>query len=185
MPIPERFRAPRVSKTTVEKLSQLCDEIENGVNRGEDVSLLLEKWHCHAQRTCEPHEFKTYDGSMTKEEFVKGALLSPPGLVNDATYEECKAIALAIMNAEIRNQADQARYLNWLEANFPGSRISDLMFWPNEWFGNDSYFLEDGQFLPGRELSVDQILRYAMLKSGRFLPDAPGNVRLPLPLPSA
>jgi hypothetical protein len=185
MPIPERFRAPRVSKTIVEKLSQLCDEIENGVNRGEDVSLLLETWHCHAQRTCEPHEFTTYYGSMTKQEFVKSALIAFPGSTSDATYQECKAIASALMSAEVRHQADQAYYLSWLDSNFPGGRISDLMFWPNEWFGDDSYFLENGQFLPDRELSVDQILRYAMLRSGRILPDAPGDVTLPLPLPSA
>lgn len=185
MPIPKRFPAPRVSKATVQLLSQLCDEIEDAVNRGEDFSQLLEEWHRHARRTCEPHEFTTYYGSMTKQEFVKNALITPPGAANDATYEECKAIALALMSAEVRNQADQAYYLSWLDSKFPGGRISDLMFWPNEWFGDDSYFLENGQFLPDRELSVDQILRYAMLKSGRILPDAPGAVTLPLPLPFA
>jgi len=185
MPIPERFRVPRFTKADVAKLSKLCDEIEDGVNGHEDVSELLAEWHRYARRQFEPREFTTYYGSMEKKEFVKSALLPPAGRIEDLKYDECKAIVSAFAHAEIRNQAEQAYYLELLESNFPDSNMSDLLFWPNHWFGDDSYFMDGPQFRPDRNLSVDQILRYAMLKSGRVLPDAPEGVVLPLPLRKA
>lgn len=106
MPIPQRFRVPRASKSLIQTMSELCDEIEDGANRGEDVSAFLEQWHQHARGLFEPRDFTTYSGSMTKKEFVKGALMPPPALAEDVTYQECKDILSALMRAEIKNQAD-------------------------------------------------------------------------------
>jgi hypothetical protein len=62
--------------------------------------------------------------------------------------------------------------------------MSDLIYWPDSWFGNASLFRDaNGAFKPESALSNDQILAYAMAKSGRVLPDAPKDVVLPFPMP--
>lgn len=82
------------------------------------------------------------------------------------------------------SEADDQYYLDWLEAQFPGGNTSDLIHWPDEWFGDASLFRNsNGAFKPEAELSSDQILAYAMAKSGRRLPGAPENVSLPFPVP--
>ena len=184
MPIPPRLQLQPVSTAEIRKLSKLCNAIEDGINRGDDVTFLLQKWHRHATRPFEPFEFTTYYGSVSTEEFVKGAILPRPQFVDDVTYEEIKAVLQAVGQVEFTDQADLAYYLEWLETNLPGSNISDLMYWPNQWFQDDSRFLdENGCFKPGNELNDDQVLRYAMLKSGRMVPHSPDDVPLPFPIP--
>ena len=40
--------------------------------------------------------------------------------------------------------------------------MSDLIYWPDEWFGNTSLFRDaNGAFKPESSLSSDQILGYA------------------------
>jgi hypothetical protein len=182
VPVPHRLRPPPVSPSHIDQLSDLCDTIEDG---GDDVSDLLDEWNRYASRSYEAAEFRTYYGSMSKDEFIAGALMPLPQFDDNLTYDELKAVVEAFQHAEIANQAEQAYFLSWLEKNLSGANVSDLLFWPNEWFREHaSYFCEKGQFKPASQLSADQILRYAMLKSGRQLPDAPADVPLPLPLPA-
>lgn len=183
MPIPPRYRIPPVSDEEIQALSSLCDEIEDLVARRNDVTAQLAEWHRRTKRKTKPVEFTTYYGAMSKEEFIKHALVPPPEFAADLSYEHLRAIFASTLEADPR---DQCYYLEWLESNLPGSRIRDLIFWPNIWFGNDSYFQDEkGRFKPDSELNIEQTLRYAMLQSGRILPDAPSDVFLPFPMPSA
>lgn len=174
MPVPARFQPPPIDPAELQEFCELCNEIEDRVNRLDDYDEMLERWNARAGRTFEPTEFTTYYGSMETEEFVKGALLPRPRFADDLRYEELKAVVEAFGVAGFSDEAESAWFLDWLEVNLPGSNISDLMFWPNVWFGDDSLFLDENRcFRPEAELTVDQILRFAMLKSGRLLPDAP------------
>ena len=77
-------------------------------------------------------------------------------------------------------------YLAWLEAQFPGANMNDLIYWPDEWFGDASLFRDkNGAFKPESNLTNDQLLAYAIAKSGRKLPGAPKDVALPFPMPGA
>lgn len=180
MPVPERFTLYSASADLVARMCDLCDAIEdaNDINRDR----LLAEWHEHSQRQCEASEFKTYWKAIDKEAFVREALNPAPSLVDDVTYSEVVAIYEFVASAE-GSEDETSYYLAWLESQFPNSNMSDLIYWPDEWFGNPSLFRDaDGAFKPEAELSTDQILAYAMAKSQRRLPDAP-DVSLPFPLP--
>jgi hypothetical protein len=59
-----------------------------------------------------------------------------------------------------------------------------LIYWPDEWFGDPSWFRDSGgAFKPEAELSLDQILGYAMKRSKRELPGTPLGIPLPFPMP--
>ena len=120
---------------------------------------------------------------MDKEDFVRGALNPKPSLDKELTHAEALAVLGAIANADLPD-SENYYYLDWLEAQFPGSNISDLIYWPDEWFGDASLFRDaNGAFKPEAELNDEQVLAYAMAKSRRKLADSPKGVAMPFPIP--
>lgn len=183
MPIPERLRLSPMTRELISEMSELCDQIEHTLESGDDANDLLAEWHRHAGRTCEPHEFMNYWRSIDKEEFVRDALNPKPRFMDDLTYPEVFAVLQSLVKAELK-ESGSYYYLRWLEAQFPNSNMSDLIYWPDEWFGDASLFRDaGGAFKPEAELSLDQILAYAMEKSGRSLSDRPNDITLPFPIP--
>lgn len=183
MPIPQRLRITKATPKVVAQMCELCDQIERELEAGEDPQSLLAQWHCHASRPCEPHEFANYWRSMDQLQFVREALNPPPTYLEDLKYPEALAVLESITSAELEG-SERSYYLIWLEDQFPESNMSDLIYWPDEWFGDPALFRDEGgRFRPEAELSSDQILAYAMAKSGRILADRPISVSLPFPLP--
>ncbi len=184
MPIPERLKLQPVSKQLLDEMSALCDAIERGLESGETAEALLQRWHSHARRRCDPYDFRTYWKAVSKEAFVLGALNPKPSFDEDVVYSEALAVLEAVGNAAVP-ESEIHYYLGWLEAQFPDSKMTNLIYWPDEWFGDASLFRDaNGAFKPESSLSNDQILGYAMAKSGRKLPGAPKDVALPFPMPS-
>jgi hypothetical protein len=185
MAIPERLKLQPVSKKLVDEMAALCDAIERELESGETAESLLERWHIHARRRCEPYEFQTYWKAMNKESFVLAALNPEPSFDKDVVYSVARAVLDAVAKAAVP-ESEIGYYLGWLEAQFPNSHMNDLIYWPDEWFDDASHFRDaNGAFKPESALSKDQILAYAMAKSGRSLPGAPTDVALPFPVPGA
>jgi len=184
MAIPARLRLPPVDQELFDEMSMLCDLIEAESEAGEPATLLLQRWRAHTWREYEPHEFQNYWRSIDKETFVLTALNPEPRLDDDLRYSEALAVLEAVTNVAV-SESESDYYMNWLEAQFPGSKISDLIYWPDQWFGDASLFRDtNGEFKLEAELSNDQILAYATAKSGRRLPGARDDVVLPFPMPS-
>lgn len=183
MPIPERLKLQPINKKLFDEMSALCDKIEDELESGMDAASLLLQWHLHARRRYDPDEFEAYWRAVSKETFIHDALNPEPSFDKDAVYAEVSDILAVVLNATV-SEAECNYYLGWLEAQFPGANMNDLIYWPDEWFGDASLFRDsNGAFKPEAALSVDQILAYAMAKSGREIPGAPKGVMLPFPMP--
>jgi hypothetical protein len=185
MAIPERLKLPPVSQRLLDEMSALCDAIERELESGGTAEPLLQRWHAQARRRFDPRDFRTYWKAVSRETFVREALNPEPSFDDGVTYREALAVLDAVATAAVP-EAETAYYLGWLDAQFPGANISDLIYWPDEWFGDASLFREaNGAFKPEAALSHEQILGYAMARSGRTLPGAPTDVPLPYPIPPA
>lgn len=183
MPIPSRLKITRPTPEAIAIMSELCDQIETALERGEQADRLLAKWHEHSGRRTERQEFQTYWKAVSKEEFVLEALNPPPRFDAELTFDEAAAV-IGSLEEGCLDEHETSYYLVWLEAQFGDVRISDLIYWPDEWFGDASLFRDKGgAFLPEAELSSEVIVGYAMAKSGRKLAGAPGDLHLPHPLP--
>ena len=176
MPIPVRLRVTRPSERELREFCALCNQIEDGVLRSEDVRDALAKWNARANRAFEPGEFTTYYGAVSMEEFVEDALLPTPAFIEDATFDELQSVLEELMAARLAPPLE-SYFLALLDRNLPGADVNDLIYWPNQWFGGES--------LPEVELSAEQILTYASLRSGRSLAGAPTDVPLPYQIPNA
>jgi hypothetical protein len=177
MAIPDRLKLQPVSKHLIDEMFTLCDSIERELESGGTAEVLLERWHSHACRRYNPQDFRTYWKAVSKETFVLDTLYPEPSFDKDVAYSEALAVLDAVTNAALP-ESEIGYYLGWLEAQFPGSNLNDLIYWPDEWFGDASLFRDaNGAFKPESSLSSDQILGYAMMKSGRKLPGAPRMLR--------
>jgi hypothetical protein len=173
MPIPPRLRPPTPSAEEMREYIALCNQIENAPR--DDVGPLLDRWNARAGTSSTQAEVQAYYGVVDIETFVGEMLLGVPALVPDLTYDELRAVLQSVSGNEL-SEAVASYYLNWLEVNLPGAGISDLLYWPNQWFNDDAMLQV--------ELTPDQILAYAMARSGRTFPDAPANVPMPYPTPA-
>jgi hypothetical protein len=185
MPIPNRLKLQPVSKELFDEMSSLCDAIERELESGETAEALLQRWHSHARARYDPCEFQTYWKAVSKDTFIQNALNPEPSFDEDLVYSEALAVLDAVTTATVP-ESEIGYYLGWLEAQFPGSNMNDLVYWPDEWFGDATLFRDaNGAFKVESELSKDQILGYALAKSGRKLPCAPERIVLPFPIPDA
>src|SRR5439155_21137118 len=108
----------------------LCDAIERELASGETAEALLQRWHSHVRRRCDPYDFRTYWKAMSKETFVLDALNPEPSFAKDVVYSEALAVLDAVATATVP-ASEIAYYLGWLEAQFPGSNMRDLIYWPD------------------------------------------------------
>jgi hypothetical protein len=185
MAIPDRLKLQPVSKQLVYEMSALCDAIERELESGGTADALLQRWHANARRRCDPYEFKTYWKAVSKETFVLDALNPESSFDKDVLYSEALAVLDAVANAAMP-ESESGYFFRWLETQFPGTNMSELIYWPDAWFGDASLFRDaNGAFKPESSLSNDQILGYAMAKSCRTLPGAPKDLSLPFPMPAA
>ena len=184
MPIPDRLKLRPASEQLFHEMSALCDAIESELEAGKTAEAYLLQWHSHAGRHCDPLEFRSYWKAMSKETFVREAINPEPSFDNDVMYSEALSILEAVATATLPEH-EIHYYLRWLEAQFPGGNVNNLIYWHDEWFGDALLFRDvNGAFKSEINLSNDQILAYAMLKSGRKLPGAPPDVALPFPMPT-
>jgi hypothetical protein len=150
--IPERLKLKPVSKQLLAEMSALCDEIERELEAGETADALLQRWHAHARRRCDPDEFRTYWKAVSKKTFVRDALNPEPTFDNDVEYSEALGVLEAVATAALPESA-VGYYLGWLEAQFPGANMNDLVYWPDEWFDDSSLVREaNGAFKPESDL---------------------------------
>ena len=174
MPIPPRLRPPTPSVEEMREYTSLCRRIESTLSDHGSLSPLLARWNARAGRAYRPSDFR-YHGAVDTTTFVGEMLLGTPGLVPDLSYPELREVLRSFLDQEL-SETVESYFLAWLEANLPGAKVSELIYWPNQWFNDES--LLNAEFTP------DQFLAYAMAKSGRQVPGAPANVPMPYPMPT-
>lgn len=178
MAIPERWRPTWPSDAELERFSDLCDQIERRDDGWEDD---LATWNRRASREHQEVEFRTYYGSTDKVTFVTKALLPSPALDPAVTFGELVEVVRAVSelgdeDGEL-DEAEQDHLLEALDVNLPGAGVSDLIYWPNHWFGDRS--ANPNEYA----LTHEQVVRYALLRSGRVVPGCPTEPDLPFTLP--
>jgi hypothetical protein len=96
-------------------------------------------------------------GSISPESFAEGLLMDRSRMPKDLSESEMLELIERICKAD-GTESQISYWLNCLEVNAGDDRISDLIFWPGEYFGGDDN---------GRELTPHEILRTAMAKGHR------------------
>lgn len=135
--IPKRLKLTNADPKQYTLAVKLCTEIESLLEEEKDAHLLIAEWNnkISTHFIYEADDFKYYYASISRDTFIRKAL-SPLAMFDDLlTYTESLAILDSIGTAEYpEHELDY--YLEVLDANFPNGEVSDLLYWPNEWFVN-------------------------------------------------
>ena len=142
---------PILDETKVARLSELAALIDGaGPGQWEDE---LEEFN-HLAGTNHGHaDFQGIYGGMDHETWVRAVLAEPARKrVPDITRAELLELIRRVVTAD-GEEHETIFWLGLLETNVPDPRISDLIFWPGEYFG-------DGDNSRGQ--SPEQILDIAL-----------------------
>jgi hypothetical protein len=92
-----------------------------------------------------------------------------PCAIKDLRYEELVGMIRVICDPE-SDEDLQSFYIEIIDASLPGADVSDLIFWPNIWFKDESKL--------HIELSVKEIANYVLAWTEKRLPGSE-NIELP------
>jgi hypothetical protein len=140
----------------LEKAITLARELYRLHERGADYSSQLQTLSALAGKPVRKPDVDGAFGDAEPETFARDLLLDRVPIPTDLSYDEMLELVRRICNVE-GSEFQIGYWLRCLEANTGNSRISDLIYWPGEYFGEGEN---------ARELSPKEILD-AALAAGR------------------
>jgi hypothetical protein len=142
---------PVLDEARVARLARLAAEID-GVHPGQWEEL-LDEFNRAAGTAFAFEDFQGIYGAMDHETFVRQVLSEPAARkVPDITYDELLELLTRVCRAA-GVEHEVYFWLRLLEANLPDPRLSDLIYWPGQYFGDGNN---------ARELSPREILDIAL-----------------------
>jgi len=124
----------QLSDEELAELVTLTYTIEDLVEDGVDAAQAIDRFEALTGSRPEPVDFCSYSGAMSAEEFVRTACQKAVR-VPDITDEELLELIRRVLAAE-GQEHEIDFWLSMLRLNIPAPGISDLLFWPGEYFGD-------------------------------------------------
>lgn len=146
---------PTLDESMVARLTTLAEEIDCG--DPEQTREQLAAFNREATTELEFLDFQGIYGGQAHDTWVRKILATPfEQRVADITKVELIELARRVMQCEgDEHQIDF--WLNMLAINIPNERISDLIFWPDEYFNDANY---------SQRLSPEQVIEIALKDRG-------------------
>lgn len=142
---------PTLDESMVVRLTKLAEEIDCG--HPEQTLSQLAEFNREAMTELGFIDFQGIYGGQGHETWVRKILAAPfERPVADVTRGELIELARRVMESDGAEQ-DIDFWLNMLAINIPSERISDLIFWPDEYFNDVSY---------SQRLSPEQVIEIAL-----------------------
>lgn len=142
---------PELDESLVARLTELAEEIDCG--HLEQTREQLAAFNREAMTELEHIDFQGIYGGQDHDTWVRNILATPyERRVADVTRHELIELARRVMECDGTEHAIDF-WLSMLAINIPNERVSDLIFWPNEYFGDADY---------SQSLSPEQVIEIAL-----------------------
>jgi len=146
---------PVLDEWLVARLTKIAGEIDCGDPEKTRVQLAV--FNKEAMTEFEFIDFQGIYGGQSHDVWVRKILAKPyERRLGDVTKQELVELARRVMEGEGPDHVIDF-WLSMLEINIPNNRVSDLIFWPGEYFKDVNY---------SEELSPEQVIEI-MLKDGK------------------
>ncbi|MBD9606480.1 hypothetical protein [Pseudomonas sp. PDM08] len=150
MEIRHDLMPPVLDESLVSRLTKLAEEIDCG--QPEQTQSQLTEFNREAMTALEFIDFQGIYGGQTHDTWVRKVLAKPyERRVADVTKQELVELVRRVMEGDGADHEVEF-WLSMLEINIPNERISDLIFWPDEYFDDVNY---------SQELSPEQVIEIA------------------------
>ncbi|WP_339478465.1 hypothetical protein [Pseudomonas fluorescens] len=142
---------PKLDRALVARLTMLAEEIDCGHH--EQTQSQVAAFNREAMTALEFIDFQGIYGGQSHDTWVRKVLATPyERRVADVTKQELVELARRVMEG-VGADHEVEFWLSMLAINIPNERISDLIFWPDEYFDEAEY--------PQR-LSPEQVIEIAL-----------------------
>ena len=142
---------PVLDESTVARLTSLAEEIDCG--RPEQTREQVAAFNQEARTELQFIDFQGIYGGQDHDTWVRKVLAAPYAQrVMDVTKCELIELARRVMECD-GTEYDIDFWLSMLEINIPNERISDLIFWPDEYFNDVNY---------SKTLTPEQVIEMAL-----------------------
>jgi hypothetical protein len=142
---------PVLDESTVARLTSLAEEIDCG--RPEQTREQVAAFNQEARTELQFIDFQGIYGGQDHDTWVRKVLVAPYAQrVMDVTKCELIELARRVMECD-GTEHDIDFWLSMLEINIPNERISDLIFWPDEYFNDVNY---------SKTLTPEQVIEMAL-----------------------
>jgi hypothetical protein len=151
MELRKALMPPDLDESKVARLADFAAEIDCG-NEGL-VQDQLAAFNREAMTDLAFIDFQGIYGGQDHETWVRKVLAAPyEQRLTDITRAELIEMTRRVMKSDGSEHAVDF-WLSMLELNLPNDRVSDLIFWPDEYFGEGSH---------SRELSPEEVVDIAL-----------------------
>ena len=146
---------PHFDEALVRRLCELAEELDDCSPQIQDCDGLRAEFNQLAGTSMMPTDF-AFSGATDAETFVRGVLSTREHRrVPDISRAEFIELIRRVCEAEgTEHEIDY--WLNLLRVNLPDERVSDLIFWPDQYFEGDPDAPEDLDLTPEQILDVAQ-----------------------------
>lgn len=142
---------PALDESLVTRLTKLSEQIDCG--HAEQTQNQVAAFNREAMTEFEFIDFQGIYGGQTHDTWVRKVLAKPyEKRLTDVTKDELIELARRVKECGGPEHAVEF-WLNMLAINIPNERVSDLIFWPSEYFNDVSY---------SQALSPEQVVEIAL-----------------------
>jgi hypothetical protein len=139
----------RPSKKLVDQVERLVDTIVDGLDRGDNCDALIGQINQLTSGTYGPVDFFELYAAQGSREWAEAAVMGMQAVITDMTRDELVDLFKLVFDG----QADASFVTTYLERCFPGSFISDLIFYPH-------------RNMTPEETAEELLLRESLFRSG-------------------
>ena len=150
MDLRKELLPPPLDESLVRQLAELAEQLDGCRSDRQNCRELLRQFHQLTGLSLTLRDFH-FSGAISADSFVREMVTAPPQRDKEITDDELLEIIRRIIEAD--GSEHQLNY--WLEllaVNIPNRQISDLIYWPGEYFGDGDH---------SRELAPKEILDLA------------------------
>ncbi|HVE57512.1 MAG TPA: hypothetical protein VNB22_11835 [Pyrinomonadaceae bacterium] len=134
MTLREELCPPKLEEEKVRTLKDLAERLDGCDSRLEDCTALRTAFNSLAKTNLQTVDFH-FSGAIDSDTFVRRVLTPRPRKVEDVSYEELLELMTRICNA-VGSDYELDYWLQFLEVQLDNHKLSDLIYYPNEYFGD-------------------------------------------------
>lgn len=135
MKLRKELLPPEFDENKVAQLAQLAESLDGCDSRLENCAALRLEFNSLANSNLQAEDFH-FSGATDADTFVRRVLASRPQKLDNITYDEMLELMTRVCNAD-GTEYEIDYWLAFLEIQLGNHKLSDLIFYPNNYFGDD------------------------------------------------
>jgi hypothetical protein len=135
MKLRKELLPPEFEENKVTQLAKLAERLDGCDSRFEDCAALCSQFNSLADLDLQIEDFH-FSGATDADTFVRRVLTPRPQKLDDISYDEMLELMTRVCNAD-GTEYELSYWVEFLEVQLGNHKLSNLIYYPKEYFGGD------------------------------------------------